>query len=76
MTIHRRLVDEHGLEARVASLRRWVRANLPETARRGQVTVLGPGAVPGEQAQIDYGWLVGPHVRRGRRSLRATGWRS
>lgn len=25
--------------------------------RRGQVTVLGPGSPPGEQAQIDYGRL-------------------
>jgi hypothetical protein len=39
-TIHQRLVDEHGLDASVASLRRWVRANLPEDARRAQVTVL------------------------------------
>jgi transposase len=33
-TIHQRLRDEHGLEASVASMRRWVRANLPEQARR------------------------------------------
>src|SRR5674476_1642415 len=29
-TIHQRLVDEHGLVASVASLRRWVGGNLPE----------------------------------------------
>lgn len=56
-TIHQRLVDEHGLEASVASLRRWVRANLPETARRAQVTVLRDASPPGEQAQIDYAKL-------------------
>lgn len=56
-TIHQRLVCEHGLDASVASLRRWVRANLPETARRNQVTVLGAASPPGEQAQIDYGKL-------------------
>jgi hypothetical protein len=56
-TIHQRLVDEQGLDASVASLRRWVRANLPEDARRAQVTVLGDGSPPGEQAQIDYGRL-------------------
>lgn len=56
-TIHQRLADERGLEASVASLRRWVRANLPETARRGQVTVLGTPSAAGEQAQIDYGKL-------------------
>ncbi len=34
-TIYQRLVDEQGLDMSVASLRRWVRANLPEDARRG-----------------------------------------
>ena len=33
-TIHQRLRDEHGLDASVASFRRWVRANLPEELRR------------------------------------------
>lgn len=57
-TIHQRLVDEHGLEASVASLRRWVAANLPEEVRRSKVRVLNPTpAAPGEQAQIDYGRL-------------------
>jgi len=49
-TIHQRLVDEHGLTASVASLRRWVRANLPEDARRGQVTVLRECPPPGSEA--------------------------
>jgi transposase len=56
-TIHQRLVDEHGLDTSVASLRRWVRANLPEDARRGQVTVLRECPAPGSEAQIDYGRL-------------------
>src|SRR5215213_1604646 len=56
-TIHQRLRDEHGLTASVASVRRWVRATLPEQARRAQVTVLGDALLPGEQAQIDYGRL-------------------
>lgn len=57
-TIHQRLADEHGLEASVASLRRWVAANLPEEVRRSQVRVLNPDpARPGEDAQIDYGRL-------------------
>ncbi|MGH3433220.1 MAG: IS21 family transposase, partial [Thermocrispum sp.] len=56
-TIHQRLADEHGLDASVASLRRWVRANLPEDARRAQVTVLRDTAAPGSEAQIDYGKL-------------------
>ncbi|MCW2718869.1 MAG: Integrase catalytic region [Pseudonocardia sp.] len=57
-TIHQRLHDEHRLEASVASLRRWVRANLPEQARRDQVRVLRPDEVePGAEGQVDYGKL-------------------
>ena len=57
-TIHQRLRDEHGLAASVASLRRYVAANVPEEARRSQVTVWSPRpAEAGEQAQIDYGQL-------------------
>ena len=67
-TIHQRLVDERGLDASVASLRRWVRANLPEDARRGQVTVLRDTPPPGQEAQIDYGklgmWLDPRTARR------------
>ena len=37
-TIYQRLRDERGLAASVASLRRYVAANLPEEARRSQVT--------------------------------------
>jgi hypothetical protein len=44
----------------VASLKRWVAANLPEEVRRDRVTVLGDEAEPGAQAQIDYGiWACG-----------------
>ena len=39
-TIYQRLRDERGLAASAASLRRYVAANLPEEARRSQVTVL------------------------------------
>jgi transposase len=57
-TIHQRLRDEHGLGASVASVRRWIRGNLPEEARRDQVRVLRPDAVdPGAEAQVDYGKL-------------------
>lgn len=57
-TIHQRLVDEHGLAVSVASLRRYVHANIAEEARRVEVTVraLAPAAA-GEQAQVDYGRL-------------------
>jgi transposase len=57
-TIHQRLRDEHGLAASVASFRRYVMANVPDEARRSQVTVWSPRpAEAGEQAQIDYGML-------------------
>lgn len=57
-TIHQRLADERGLAVSVASLRRYVAANLPEEARRSQVTVLRlVPAEAGQEAQIDYGQL-------------------
>jgi transposase len=57
-TVHQRLRDERGLAASVASFRRYVNANVPEEARRSQVTVWNPHpAEAGEQAQIDYGQL-------------------
>jgi transposase len=57
-TIWQRLRDEHGLAASAPSLRRYVAANVPEEARRAQVTVWSPRqAEPGEEAQIDYGLL-------------------
>jgi transposase len=56
-TIHQRLTAERGLDASVASVRRWIRANLPEDARRAQVTVLRDCPPPGSEAQIDYGRL-------------------
>jgi transposase len=57
-TVHQRLRDEHGLAASVASLRRYVQANLPAEIKAEQVRVLNPHPyVPGEQAQIDWGRL-------------------
>jgi transposase len=58
-TIHQRLRDEHGLTASVASLKRYVAANLPEEVRRDRVVVLRDDAdtPPGEEAQLDYGHL-------------------
>jgi transposase len=67
-TIHQRLADEHGLDASVASLRRWIRANLPEEARRAAVTVLRDTPPAGFEAQIDYGRLgMWTDPRTGRR---------
>jgi transposase len=58
-TIHQRLRDERGLSASVASLKRYVAANLPEEVRRDRVVVLRDESdtPPGEEAQIDYGHL-------------------
>lgn len=57
-TIHQRLVDEQWLVASVGSLRRWVRANLPEELRASRVRVLNPYPLaPGEVGQVDYGRL-------------------
>lgn len=57
-TIHQRLRDEHGLTASVASVKRYVAANLPEEVRRDRVVVLrDQPAEPGQEAQIDYGHL-------------------
>lgn len=69
-TIWQRLRDEHGLTASVASLKRYVAANLPKQGQRAGVTVLWADPPPGEEAQIDYGYLgwwtdpVGGRTRR------------
>jgi transposase len=57
--IHQRLADEHGLEASVASVRRWLRANFAGEVRRGEVVVWRPPVDPGDEVQVDYGYLGG-----------------
>lgn len=56
-TIHQRLRDEQGLRASVASLKRYVAANLSEEVRRDKVVVLRDEVEAGAEAQIDYGKL-------------------
>lgn len=56
-TIHQRLRDEHKLKVSISSFRRWVHATLPYEVSRSQVTVLRKEIEPGEEAQIDYGFL-------------------
>lgn len=56
-TIWQRLRDEHGLNASVSSLKRYVEANLPQESHRDRVTVLRDDPPPGQEAQIDYGYL-------------------
>ena len=65
-TIHQRLRDERGLAVSVASLRRYVAANLPEEARRSQVRCCGwCGPSPGRKRRSTTGswaggWTRGP----------------
>jgi transposase len=69
-TIHQRLRDEHGLRASVASVKRYIAANLAEEVRRDQVVVLRDPVAAGEEAQIDYGhlgWWVDPAMGRRRK---------
>ena len=56
-TIHQRLRDEHGLAVSVASLRRYVRSELPELGAEERATVLRDDPPPGQEAQLDYGHL-------------------
>ena len=69
-TVHQRLRDEHGLTASVASFRRYVRLEFPGEVAASKVTVLRPDVAPGEEAQIDYGFLgswLDPIAQRVRR---------
>lgn len=68
--IHQRLSDEVGLEASVASVRRYIRAHFPDEVRRGEVALWRPPVDPGAEAQVDYGYLgswVDPATGRRRR---------
>lgn len=57
-TIHQRLRDERGLHVSIASFRRYVLATMPDQdSLRGQVTVRKDDPPPGEEAQLDYGYL-------------------
>ncbi len=56
-TVHQRLRDEHGLTVSIASFRRYVSVEFPERTAASKVTVLRPEVAPGEEAQIDYGFL-------------------
>jgi transposase len=56
-TVWQRLRDDHGVAASLASFRRYVHVTLPEEAARSAVTVRKDDPPPGEEAQIDYGYL-------------------
>ena len=59
-TIHQRLRDEQGLAVSVASLRRYVAANLPEEVRRAQVRVLRLAPGRGRERGPDRLRAAGP----------------
>jgi transposase len=56
-TVHQRLRDEHGLAASITSFRRYVWVQFPDHVDADRVTVLRPPVPPGEEAQIDWGFL-------------------
>ncbi|MGC8628404.1 MAG: IS21 family transposase, partial [Acidimicrobiales bacterium] len=56
-TVHQRLRDEEGLAVGITSFRRWLWRELPEEAKRAQATPWRPGVEPGDEAQVDYGYL-------------------
>jgi len=55
--IWQRLRDEQGLAVSVASVRRYVAASFPDRAARAGLVLWRPPLPPGEEAQVDYGYL-------------------
>jgi len=69
-TVFQRLRDEHGLSVGISSFRLYVAAEFPDESLRDRVTVLRPEVEPGEEAQIDYGFMgtwFDPLAQRARR---------
>ena len=57
-TVHQRLRDERGLGVSITTFRRYVWATMPDhQAGRARVTVRKDDPPPGQEAQIDYGYL-------------------
>ena len=56
-TVWQRLRDEQGLQASLRSFHRYVAHYLPERAKQAQPTVLRPDPPPGQEAQVDFGYL-------------------
>ena len=56
-TVWQRLHDERGMQASLRSFRRYLHRYLPEQANRTQPTVLRDDPPPGQEAQVDYGYL-------------------
>jgi len=56
-TVHQRLRDERGLAVGISSFRRYCYVVFPDKGLRDKVTILRPDVDPGEEAQVDYGYL-------------------
>ncbi|HSW61754.1 MAG TPA: IS21 family transposase [Dissulfurispiraceae bacterium] len=56
-TVHRRLVERAGLAVSVATFRRYVHSQMPDLLEVAPVTVWRPEVLPGEEAQVDFGYL-------------------
>jgi transposase len=56
-TVHQRLRDEAGLGVGLTSFRRYVWREFPEDNLRNIATPPRPDVEPGEEAQVDYGYL-------------------
>ena len=57
MTAWQRLRDEHRMKASYSSFRRYVQKHLPSLMERPLITVRREDPPPGEEAQIDFGYL-------------------
>jgi transposase len=70
-TVHQRLRDERGLGVSITTFRRYVWATMPDhQAGSARITVRKDDPPPGQEAQIDYGYLgqwLDPATGRGRR---------
>ena len=56
-TAFQRCRDEHGLTAGVTAFRQYVRLEFPAGPKAEAVTLWRPPVPPGDEAQIDYGFL-------------------
>ena len=56
-TVYQRLRDEHGLDVSVTSFRRYLWTEFPDATDASKVTVPRPDVPPGEEAQVDYGYV-------------------
>jgi len=57
MTAWQRLREQPGLKASYSSFYRYVRKHLSEVVERSSITVRRPDPPPGEESQLDYGYL-------------------